>query len=370
MRILSLQRGTFSGISDALLDVWEACSPDDIITRCDLDEGYFENAADKFRALPELVKASASMGIKEAKRSYRQIALRSQTNLNRLDHVIRETCERHTFDLTLTFQTLIPVPPTGKPNFIYTDHAILTNRYYPDGDAAIKRWEHWLPTERALIEDAALIFTMSTHVSDSLVEFYNVSPDKVRCVGAGFNARNRGKASDNKPRSRDILFVGFDWERKGGPQLVEAFARVRESQLDARLIVVGCEPEIDVAGVEVLGVVPLERVGQLMSKACCFCMPSLREPFGLVYLEAMNAELPVVALNLGAPRDFVENDKTGVLVEPHDIEGLAGALEKLVANLETCAMMGKWARQRVAADFTWELTQERMAQAIREVMAS
>ncbi len=370
MQILALQRGLFSGISGSLLDAWEAGSPDDVITRRDLDEGYFENVADKLKALPELVKASASMGINEARRSYRQIALRSRSNLTRLENEIRKTCDRHTFDCTLTFQTLFPIPPTGKPNFIYTDHAILTNHYYPDGDVAIKRWEDWLPAERALIEDAALIFTMSTHVSDSLIEFYNVPADRVRCVGAGFNARKSVIDSDDVEPSKSILFVGFDWERKGGPQLVEAFARVRETQPDARLIIVGCEPDIAQPGVEVLGVVPLERVGELMAEACCFCMPSLREPFGLVYLEAMNAGLPVVALNLGAPRDLVENGVTGFLVEPFDITALAGALEKLVANSKLCAMMGCRARERVAREFTWEVTQKRMSQAIREVMGS
>ena len=157
---------------------------------------------------------------------------------------------------------------------------------------------------------------------------------------------------------------------EGFPQLVEAFARVREKHPDANLIVVGCEPEVKVPGVQVLGVVPIERVGELMSDACCFCMPSLREPFGLVYLEAMNAGLPVVALNLGAPRDFVVNGETGFLVEPHDIPGLAGALENLVANSKLCAMMGKRARDRVSAEYTWEVTQARMAKAMREVMGS
>jgi glycosyltransferase involved in cell wall biosynthesis len=370
MQILALQRGLFSGVSKALLDTWRVGAPDDEIVRCDLDEGYFENKVDKLKALPELIKASASMGMAEARRSYRQIALRSRSNLVRLEKAVHQACMKHTHDCTLMFQTLIPAPPTDKPNFIYTDHAILTNHYYPDGDVAIQRWRDWLPTEKNLIERAALIFTMSSHVSDSLVEFYNVPSERVRCVGAGFNARKSDAKPGTPPTSKNILFVGLDWERKGGPQMVEAFARVRESQPEARLVVVGCEPDIGEPGVEVLGVVPIERVGELMAEACCFCMPSLREPFGLVYLEAMNAGLPVVALNLGAPRDFVENGVTGFLVEPFDIGGLAVALEKLVANSELCAMMGRKARDRVSAEFNWETTQSRISKAIGEVLGA
>ncbi|HNO76815.1 MAG TPA: glycosyltransferase family 4 protein [Phycisphaerae bacterium] len=370
MRILKLQRGLFSGVSRALMEAWKAKSPDDVIESCDLDDGYFDNTSDKLKALPELVKASMSMGFKEARRSYRQIALRSRTNLTRLEQVVGEAVRGRSFDCTLTLQTLMPAPPTDRPNFIYTDHAILTNNYYPDGQAAIDRWRDWLPMERALIEKAALVFTMSTHVGDSLVEFYHIPKERVRLVGAGFNARRADVNFDSVEHSKKILFVGLDWERKGGPQLVEAFARVREKHPDANLIVVGCEPEVKVPGVQVLGVVPIERVGELMSDACCFCMPSLREPFGLVYLEAMNAGLPVVALNLGAPRDFVVNGETGFLVEPHDIPGLADALENLVANSKLCAMMGKRARDRVSAEYTWEVTQARMAKAMREVMGS
>ncbi|NOX57986.1 MAG: glycosyltransferase family 4 protein [Planctomycetes bacterium] len=368
MQLLVLKRGTFSGITASLLDAWKTGSPQDRLQLCDLDDGFLESPIAKLKALPELVKAGASQGVGKAARNYRQIVSRSRSNLVRLEQSVRDVLSGHSFDAALIMQTMIPMPHSSKPTFIYTDHTILANRYYPDGDAAIERWHAWLDAERETIQHAAIIFTMSRHVSDSLTEFYDVPKERVRCVGAGFNARQAQRIDGQERRAKNIIFVGLDWERKGGPQMVEAFARVRESHPDATLTIVGCEPNVSCRGVEVLGVVPIERVSELMAEACCFCMPSLREPFGLVYLEAMHAGLPVIALDLGAPRDFVSDGDTGFLVPPGDIAAMALAMEKLVANPERCAKMGAAARGRVSQEYTWAKTQSQMSQAIEEVV--
>jgi glycosyltransferase involved in cell wall biosynthesis len=159
------------------------------------------------------------------------------------------------------------------------------------------------------------------------------------------------KTYDNK----EILFVGVHWIRKGGPQLVEAFRRVRARIPDARLTIVGCSPEIHVEGCEVRGRVSPSELAMYYQRASVFCMPTRYEPFGIVYLEAMAYKLPIVATDVGAIPDFVLNGENGFRVRPGDFGDLAERLIVLLSNPALCSSMGKRGSD-IAKQYTWERT--------------
>ena len=93
-------------------------------------------------------------------------------------------------------------------------------------------------------------------------------------------------------------------------------------------------------------------VPRLMAAADVFAMPSLGEPFGLVFLEAMAMQLPVVALDSGGAPEVVEDGVTGFLVEPGDMDGLTSKLLALLEDPKRRQRMGAAGRQRVEAHFT------------------
>jgi glycosyltransferase involved in cell wall biosynthesis len=73
-------------------------------------------------------------------------------------------------------------------------------------------------------------------------------------------------------------------------------------------------------------------VARLLAAADIFCQPNtVGEPFGIVFIEALNARLPVVTTNIGGAREIV-NDSCGVLVPPGDASSLAAALRQLIEN--------------------------------------
>src|SRR5207253_9039881 len=125
--------------------------------------------------------------------------------------------------------------------------------------------------------------------------------------------------------NKQILFVGVDWERKGGPELAAAFKLVRERIPAARLVVVGVSPKLDLPNCEIIGRVPLERVQEYFVSSSVFCLPSRIKPFGIACIEALMNRIPVVATRINALADMVEDHKSGRLVDCGDVEGLAGA---------------------------------------------
>ncbi len=82
-----------------------------------------------------------------------------------------------------------------------------------------------------------------------------------------------------------------------------------------------------------------------------FVLPSRGENLPITILEAMAAALPVVATRVGGVGELVDDGVTGLLVEPNDVEGLAGALSALLRDPQRRAAMGSAAARRVAARF-------------------
>jgi glycosyltransferase involved in cell wall biosynthesis len=102
-----------------------------------------------------------------------------------------------------------------------------------------------------------------------------------------------------------------------------------------------------------------EDLIRLHSHATVFVCPSVYEPFGLVILEAMACETPVVASRVGGIPEIVVEGETGYLVDldPADPNGftdrLAERLEKLLGDPTLAAKMGKAGRERVVRHFGW-----------------
>jgi glycosyltransferase involved in cell wall biosynthesis len=220
----------------------------------------------------------------------------------------------------------------------------------------------WAEMERGAYHNARLVFTMSRNISRSLVGEYGCSAQKVKCVYAGSNvgAEMSGNIDNGRFSDKNILFVGVDWERKGGPVLLEAFRRLRRTHPDARLTVVGCSPQISEAGVNIVGRVPLAEVSEYYRAASVFCLPTLNEPFGLVFLEAAAFGLPVVATRIGAIPEIVIHGKTGYIVEPQNVPELAARLDDLLRDPLRAEQFGARGRKWVSHRYCWEETGHRL----------
>jgi glycosyltransferase involved in cell wall biosynthesis len=167
----------------------------------------------------------------------------------------------------------------------------------PGARAVRRAWE----AEQRTFDELALIFTMSDWVRESLLDELGQDPSKVVTVGAGANIPVPDEPAVREDRPMRFLFVGKgDFERKGGSSLVKAFRVVRGRFPDAELLVVGPERAVvDAPGVRWAGRLrrsaglgnPLERVYR---SADAFVMPSVYEPFGIAFLEAMAYGLPCI----------------------------------------------------------------------------
>src|SRR5919199_2233754 len=200
--------------------------------------------------------------------------------------------------------------------------------------------------------------------SDSLAEQIiaeGVPRPRVRVVPPGRDvAVPAAPAGDLRHRRRAAVLCVGNWvARKGLHSLLDAFARLpaeaatlhlvgddrADARYAARLRARLRQP--DLAGrVIVHGPLPRENMAALYDAADIFVLPSVKEPYGTVYGEAMAAGLPVVGWRAGNLPYLMEDGREGLLCDPGDVEGLARALARLVDDEPLRRQLGEAARRR------------------------
>lgn len=270
---------------------------------------------------------------------------------------------------TLQTQSLFDASIPGTPHFVYTDHTHLANLARDDTSRQDLLPDSWIELERSIYRHATVNFTMSSHVADSIVQDYGCDPGRVECVFAGPNVA-WGPHETVRRDGLEVLFVGVDWVRKGGPVLLEAFRLVQREIPRARLTIVGCEPAIDMPNCEVVGRLPPAEISRYYDRASVFCLPTRREPFGIVFAEAIAHGLPVVATTVGAVPDMIQHGQNGYLAQVDDAATIAAHLTELLKAPRLRESFGEYGRQLAATRYNWPATGVRMARRIRRAMMS
>jgi glycosyltransferase involved in cell wall biosynthesis len=260
----------------------------------------------------------------------------------------------------------------GRPYVLHADtNYRLTERYYPEGAPLRGRArERFLALETEVYRGAAALFPRSAWMGRSLVEDYGCEPSRVVIVGGGNNVPLL-PLEERRWDQRTALFVGLEWVRKGGPVLLAAWERVVAALPDARLVVVGVpkRPRGLPPGVEWLGVVEdRQRMGALFRQASVFVMPSIFEPWGNVFLEAMASGIPCVGTDVCAMPEIILHDRTGLVVPRRSVEPLAQGLIRLLADAPAAEAMGRAGQERIREGWSWDAVVQRMAPAIDAVL--
>jgi glycosyltransferase involved in cell wall biosynthesis len=313
-------------------------------------------------ALPMVLEYGSDMMLR--RRGVKEAFLITSHMFRAIKRMVVERLNPDEYIFSFQMQSLFDASLPGLPHFVYTDHTVLANKQYPGFSPRQLYNPAWMKLEPSIYHNARLVFTRSTNVARSMVEDYGCDPERVKCVYAGSNTPiSPQPASDERYASQNILFIGIDWERKGGPELVAAFALLRAKYPQATLTIVGANPPINEPGVEVVGRVPVEELPQYYQKAAIFCLPTKLEPFGIVLVEAMAYRLPIVSANIGAVPDMVVHGENGLLVEPGTVYELAAELDRLLADPELGRQYGQRSAE-VATRYNWDDVGQRMREEI------
>jgi glycosyltransferase involved in cell wall biosynthesis len=289
--------------------------------------------------------------------------------------ISREIHEKYPSDFSFQVHSMHDHSSNERPHFVYTDFTYencKSSSFYGRFKWAPKRSDKLIELEFGIYRRSNCTFSQTQSVASMLMQKYEIPENNVLNVKYGPNLSqdllNSLGVGLDRYHSKTIIFVGGDWNRKGGPDLMAAFSLLRREIPDAKLLVIGCNPECDPAVAEVVGRIPLDSLVHYYARAAVFCMPSKLEPSASVYVEAMHAGLPVVALRSEPTSELVVEGVTGHLVSSGDIQGLADKLASLLLSPVKCREMGINARRFVECNYTWENTFNCVGDRIRKVI--
>ncbi len=227
-------------------------------------------------------------------------------------------------------------------------------------DSALNRYKHRVVTD--VFRSARLLLPWSNWTKASLMRDYGVLPEKIIVVPPGVDVEQWAPpsagvreasqaASGGLPR---ILFVGGDFERKGGPLLLDWFLQQGQGRCELHLVT-RTPPALEQRAPGLHLYTGLEAndptLMQLYRESHIFVLPTLADCFGVASIEAMATGLPVITTNVGGVPDIVTDGQEGFLIESQEGAALAAGLDRLLGDESLRQAMGERARASVLDRF-------------------
>jgi len=250
------------------------------------------------------------------------------------DRIARDTAKQiKGADIDVLFSTSsIPVAllRSAHPKVFFTDCTFtdLLNTY-PELVDYPKEWqEEGHALEHAALQNCDMAIYASEWAARSAIDHYGADPGKVKVLPFGSNFESHPPlqvvmdAVRARPTERcELLLIGVNWERKGGPLAWEVAHELNKAGIETRLTVLGCTPP---PGMEAPFLRVMKFIGKdtalgqqeimrLMLDSHFLIVPSIAECFGIVYAEASAMGLPSLARDVGGVSSAVRNGKNGFL---------------------------------------------------------
>jgi len=228
-------------------------------------------------------------------------------------------------------------------------------------------------------ERAARVFVFSDWAR-SINLNWGADPAKTEVVSPGFPTPRQIERAEREEFR--FLFVGTDFERKGGFEVVQAFADAVEHAPHARLTMISPDPHtrgpdrrfhgwvgpgrraivlaklgrlVGAGLVDLLGPVERDRLyAEHYAQADAFVMPTHAEGLGFTNIEAMGFGLPVISSTVGPIPEVVADHATGLLVAPGDVRALTDAMLELAGRPDRARELGAAGRRAFLEQFTLE----------------
>jgi glycogen synthase len=290
----------------------------------------------------------------------------------------------HAHDWMVTDSAWVMKMGFGLP-LIATIHATEAGRMHGI-HSDLQRYIHQM--EWRLTFESWEVIVNSKHMHSELQHLFEVPSNKISIVPNGTDpsafefdfdpgAYRRTFAS---PSERIVLYVGRLVTEKGVQVLLDAIPKVCASSPGTRFLIVGTGYHLDelkrqanflgiVNQVQFLGYVNDEELRKLYRISDAVCIPSLYEPFGIVALEGMAANVPVVVSDTGGLRDFVEHMVTGITTYTGDSNSLAWGLLEVLRDPELAQRLREEGYKRVHEIYNWKTIARKTSEIYERVLS-
>ncbi|MEJ2209708.1 MAG: glycosyltransferase family 4 protein [Anaerolineae bacterium] len=316
-----------------------------------------------------------------------------QTNVRLEEYAHRLWQEQGPFDLIHVHDWLVAfvgaaLKRTYRAPLLSTIHATEKGRgrgqLASDQARAIHHVEWWLTYE------SWRVIACSEYMTYEIADYFQCPRDKIDVVPNGVETERFDELEGQDlshfrnmyalPFEEIVFSVGRIVQEKGLNLLIQAMPLVLRDHPSAKVVIAGKGPELEAlrslswqvgVGEKVLltGFISDEDRDKLFKIADCAVFPSLYEPFGIVALEAMAARCPVVVSEVGGLQDVVDNNRTGIVVYPDNVDSLAWGIVHTLQHPRWSAARVENAYREVVERYNWQHIARMTAGVYRRVIA-
>lgn len=229
-----------------------------------------------------------------------------------------------------------------------------------------------------VIREADIVIAVSAKIKGMLDQLTKM-PEKTVVINNGFNSSGYLDIKSSGPAGA-IISVSNLVKSKGIAFNIQAVAALRHKYPHIRYTVVGGGQEAASLQqlardlhvqelVEFTGQVSNKNVPGFLAKAQVFSLPSSMEGFGIAYLEAMAAGLPVIGCRGEGIADVVRSGETGLLIEPNNLDALVTAMDQMLADPDWTRRMGLRARNLALNKLSWQANADKTINLFKELIS-
>jgi len=252
----------------------------------------------------------------------------------------------------------------------YPQYSKLTNKQIKAGNEL----------EDSAFERISKVIFSTSWAANSAINSYQLNKNKVEIIPFGSNLENNFQQKDiqlfNRSKSDDkikLLFIGADWDKKGGDLLLSIFSELKQLSNRYELDIVGSSPDNAPEMDDIIfhgflnksNSSQNQKLNSLFQSSHYFILPTKAEAFGIVFCEANSYGLPVFGSNIGGIPDIIKNGVNGELLEIHNTP------KQLASRIHSFVRSGDYNEKSLRAynhyrdNFTWEKSIARVNEVLK-----
>lgn len=224
--------------------------------------------------------------------------------------------------------------------------------------------------ETLALKGATAYIAPTSYAGRETAKIFNLDTNKIQTIHYGLKLENFVNPAPNDYNKNTILYIGTIIRKKGVFELAAIFNTVLKNHPDAQLVLIGGDaPDLKTGHrstyhlvqeklsekakqqARYLGKIPYTDVQAQIRKAHVCIFPSFAETLGMVTIESMALQKPVVNTSIGWAQELIDDGQNGYLVHPSDIDTYAKTIGTLLRDDNLCLKVGQAARQKVENSF-------------------
>jgi glycosyltransferase involved in cell wall biosynthesis len=224
--------------------------------------------------------------------------------------------------------------------------------------------------EKKALQGATAFIAPTTYAGIETQQIFSLDKKKIKTIHYGLQLEHFINETPAQFNANTLLYIGTIIRKKGVLELALIFNKIIETNPDAKLVLIGADaPDIKtgnastyklmeevfskaaISKVSYLGKIPYTEVKNQIIKAQVCTFPSFAETLGMVTIESMALQKPIVNTSIGWAQELIDDGVNGFLVHPSNIDLYAEKISSLLNDLDLCKNIGKAARLKVESTF-------------------